>query len=294
MDFTKSSPFRMIGLGEDEKITALDNISATISCQGPIACVGDSGSGKSTFLNLLSGKLTPTKGSINISPQGTQVVYLEKGFSFAAGQTILENLVAAFSEEQMTGPSKLTPEELAVAVASIASMVGLKERLHSGVKARDLSGGEVLSFGIALALARGCRRNPQAPDTLLPPVLALDEFLDSEDSRVRVKVEAMLKRLTRDQGVGVLFSTHDMNAACELADEVLVFCAGHIIQQAAPADTAYIRSQYEALVKKYRREVKTSQAFDRTMDNLWHLRPPNAGKSPGLGLGPTDTVAVSP
>eukprot|EP00611_Tribonema_gayanum_P028782 TRINITY_DN74_c0_g2_i1.p1 TRINITY_DN74_c0_g2~~TRINITY_DN74_c0_g2_i1.p1 ORF type:complete len:226 (+),score=49.55 TRINITY_DN74_c0_g2_i1:204-881(+) len=148
---------------------ALDDVSISVSCAGPIALIGDAGSGKTTFLKILAGKESPSSGTVDITGDHC-MVYLTRHFAHDPRHTVAANVRARIA--------RAAPAQNAEAVAEIADrllrMVELGAKATA--KAQDLSGGEVLRFGLAMALAAGVA----GPE---PPVLLCDEFLDHEDQR---------------------------------------------------------------------------------------------------------------
>ncbi|KAG5192459.1 P-loop containing nucleoside triphosphate hydrolase protein [Tribonema minus] len=296
---------------------ALDDVSISVSCAGPIALIGDAGSGKTTFLKILAGKESPSSGTVDITGDH-RMVYLTRHFAHDPRHTVAANVRARIAraapaqhaeavaeiadrllrmvELGAKAAGKAQPAQHAEAVVEIADRVlrMAESGAKAATKAQDLSGGEVLRFGLAMALAAGVA----GPE---PPVLLCDEFLDHEDQRVRVRVEGVMRRLLNVHGVGILFSSHSMNTVLELSDAAIVFSNGQVIQmriaallltvtasympldafQAGPtAEIAYIRTRLERRVRRVQRARAASEIMARTLDNLVHLRAPAANAPP--------------
>eukprot|EP00611_Tribonema_gayanum_P028781 TRINITY_DN74_c0_g1_i4.p1 TRINITY_DN74_c0_g1~~TRINITY_DN74_c0_g1_i4.p1 ORF type:complete len:303 (-),score=86.15 TRINITY_DN74_c0_g1_i4:779-1687(-) len=219
---------------------ALDDVSISVSCAGPIALIGDAGSGKTTFLKILAGKESPSSGTVDITGDHC-MVYLTRHFAHDPRHTVAANVRARIA--------RAAPAQNAEAVAEIADrllrMVELGAKATA--KAQDLSGGEVLRFGLAMALAAGVA----GPE---PPVLLCDEFLDHEDQ--------------------------SMNTVLELSDAAIVFSNGQVIQAGPTAEIAYIRTRLERRVRRVQRARAASEIMARTLDNLVHLRAPAANAPP--------------
>jgi peptide/nickel transport system ATP-binding protein len=88
----------------------------------------------------------------------------------------------------------------------------------------ELSGG--LRQRAMIAVALSCR----------PSLLLADEPTTALDATVQIQVLVMLRRLQREFGMGVIFVTHDLGVAAQIADKVAVMYAGRIIEHGSVAD----------------------------------------------------------
>jgi NitT/TauT family transport system ATP-binding protein len=192
--------------GKDDKpIHVLERVNFQIR-QGEFVCmVGPSGCGKSTMLNILGGFLKETRGevmveggSVNGPDPGRIFVFQENGvFPWL---TVEENI--GF------GLHKRHPSERAERVTHYLQMVGLTgfEKSYP----RELSGGMRQRVEIARALAAEAR------------VLFMDEPFGALDFLTRLKMRQDLVRIWQAEQKTILFVTHDIEEAVQLADRVLV------------------------------------------------------------------------
>jgi NitT/TauT family transport system ATP-binding protein len=174
--------------------------------RGEFVClVGPSGCGKSTVLNILGGFVQHTGGAVLVGGEPVKGPDPRRLFVFQEDAvfpwlTVQENI--AF------GLSLLPWEEQQQIVARYVEMVGLKgfERAYP----RELSGGMRQRVELARALAPN------------PEVLWMDEPFGSLDYLTRLKMRADLVRIWQQERKTILFVTHDIDEAVQLADRVVV------------------------------------------------------------------------
>lgn len=186
----------------------LEDISLDVA-EGEFVCLlGPSGCGKSTLLNTMAGFLSPTSGEVNIDGQAVSgpdprriFVFQERGvFPWL---TVEGNI--AF------GLFRLTAAERRQRVAHYVKMVGL-EGFEKAFPAA-LSGGMKQRLEVARALA------------VNPDMLFLDEPFGALDSITRLTMRAELLRIWEAEKKTIIFVTHDIDEAVQLADRVVVMSA---------------------------------------------------------------------
>jgi NitT/TauT family transport system ATP-binding protein len=191
--------------GDGKSISVLQDISLDVS-EGEFVClVGPSGCGKSTLLNLAGGFLAPSSGVITADGEAIRgpnprriLVFQEHGvFPWL---TVEGNI--GF------GLSKLSPAERKARIDHYVQLVRLQGFEHSYPS--DLSGGMKQRLQVARALA------------VDPDILFLDEPFGALDSVTRVIMRAELLRIWQAERRTILFVTHDIDEAVQLADRVVV------------------------------------------------------------------------
>jgi ABC-type nitrate/sulfonate/bicarbonate transport system ATPase subunit len=210
---------------DEKSIPVLQNINLDVS-EGEFVCVvGPSGCGKSTLLNTLGGFLSPTSGSVRIDgeivhgPDPRRIfVFQERGvFPWL---TVEGNI--GF------GLFKLNASERQQRVAHYINMVGLQG--FEEAYPPELSGGMKQRLEVARALAVN-------PDTLY-----LDEPFGALDSITRHVMRGELLRIWEAERKTIVFVTHDIDEAVQLADRVVVLSdRPAMIQQIVPIDIAHPR-----------------------------------------------------
>ena len=206
-------------LGES-RVHALRGVSASFEAGAFVAIMGASGSGKSTFMNILGCLDKPSSGRYQLD--GVDVSGLSKrelagirnqklgfvfqGFNLLPRTTALENVLLP----TLYAPAG-QPEGAGQAVAAL-TLVGLAERM--GHYPSQLSGGQQQRVAIARALVNH------------PPILLADEPTGNLDSRTAVEIMELLQDLN-DQGLTIILVTHEPDIA-QFAKRILVFRDGRI------------------------------------------------------------------
>lgn len=206
-------------LGETE-VHALRGVSISIAAGDFVAIMGASGSGKSTFMNIVGCLDKPTSGQYFL--EGTDVSSLNKkelaqirnkkigfvfqGFNLLGRTTALENI------ELPLLYSRIGKKERESRAREALALVGLSEREHHFPS--QLSGGQQQRVAIARAL------------TNQPRLLLADEPTGNLDSRTSVEVMDIFQRLNAD-GLTIVLVTHEPDIA-QFAKRQVVFRDGHI------------------------------------------------------------------
>jgi ABC-type nitrate/sulfonate/bicarbonate transport system ATPase subunit len=189
-------------------VSVLEDINLDVSDGEFICLVGPSGCGKSTLLNVMGGFLSPTTGSVTIDREVVRgpdprriLVFQERGvFPWL---TVEGNI--GF------GLSTLSRTEREERIAHYIRMVRLQgfEQTYPS----DLSGGMKQRLQVARALA------------VNPDVLYLDEPFGALDSITRLIMRGELLRIWQSERRTIIFVTHDVDEAVQLADRVVVLSA---------------------------------------------------------------------
>lgn len=204
---------------EPTQVKALKNLTVDIPERKIIVVLGASGSGKSTFLNLLGGMDVPTSGQICFrgndishfsSKQLTKFRRLTVGFVFQS-YNLLPNLN---SLENVAVAASMAKLPRSVAVEALTS-VGLSDRMKHFP--RQLSGGEQQR----VAIARGLAKQPR--------VLLCDEPTGALDFETGVQVLDVLQRMREHSDTTVILITHNKDIA-KIGDMVITLASGEITQ----------------------------------------------------------------
>jgi putative ABC transport system ATP-binding protein len=206
-------------LGEN-KVHALRGVSVEIAGGEFVAIMGASGSGKSTFMNLLGCLDKPSSGRYLL--EGTDVSQLDKkalaairnrklGFVFQ-GFNLLSRTTALENVELPTLYARLPKEERLQRAKESLELVGLGERMEHFPS--QLSGGQQQRVAIARALVNR------------PSILLADEPTGNLDSRTSVEIMQIFQTLN-EGGLTVVLVTHEPDIA-RFAKRTLVFCDGKI------------------------------------------------------------------
>ena len=193
------------GKTKDSPVHVLENVSLDVK-RGEFVCiVGPSGCGKSTLLNIVGGFLKPTSGEVLVEGRPVNGPDPKRIFVFQ------ENGVFPWlnvEENIGFGLLKKTDSERRQLVSHYIEMVGLTGFDKS--YPRELSGGMRQRVEIARALASS------------PDIIYMDEPFGALDFITRMKMRADLVRIWREEKKTILFVTHDIEEAVQLADTILV------------------------------------------------------------------------
>ncbi|HEV2104881.1 MAG TPA: ABC transporter ATP-binding protein [Candidatus Eisenbacteria bacterium] len=217
---------RVYALGET-KVHALRGVSVEVGTGEFVAVMGASGSGKSTFMNILGCLDRPTSGRYRL--EGTDVATLGKpalaairnrriGFVFQ-GFHLLPRTTALENAELPTLYSPLDRAERERRAAEALRLVGLADR--AGHYPSQMSGGQQQRVAIARALVNR------------PSILLADEPTGNLDTRTSVEILEIFQALN-DAGLTIVLVTHEPDIA-QFAKRVLTFRDG-LIRRDAPVE----------------------------------------------------------
>ncbi|MFJ9453238.1 MULTISPECIES: ABC transporter ATP-binding protein [unclassified Herbaspirillum] len=226
---------------EQGTVKSVDGVSFTVNAGETLAVVGESGSGKSvTSLSIMG--LIPADagrvvgGSIRFKRRDGEMVDLTRLPQRSLRQ-LRGNEIAMVFQEPMTS---LNP------VFTLGDQIAESVRLHLGKSHKDamihaqrmlelveipaaarrlyeyphqLSGG--MRQRVMIALALSCN----------PSLLIADEPTTALDVTIQAQILALLQKLQRETGTGILFITHNLGVVAEIADRVAVMYAGRMVEQ---------------------------------------------------------------
>ena len=218
----------------DATVHAVNGVDLDLAAGEVLCILGESGSGKSVTMRALM-KLLPKKavvtGGILVDGRDVQAM-AENELQEFRGST-----VAMVFQEPMTAldPVFTVGHQIAETVRrheGVSHAAGLARALElfelvqiPSAKRRldayphELSGGLRQRAMIAVALA--CR----------PKLLLADEPTTALDATVQIQILLLLRKLQQDLGMGVVFVTHDLGVAGEIADRVAVMYAGRVVEE---------------------------------------------------------------
>ncbi len=219
----------------DRKI--LDGIALDVALGEKVALIGPSGSGKTTILRLAIGLVKPDQGTIRIDgdylwhetgpgglvPAGERharkvrrslgIVF--QHFNLFPHMTALQNV-----REPLLHVLRLSRAESDARASDLLSQVGLKDHLDK--RPAQLSGGQQQRVAIARSLA------------LRPKVMLFDEVTSALDPELVGEVLRVVRDLAHASDMSMLIVTHEISFAADIADRVLMFDAGKIVEDGPP------------------------------------------------------------
>jgi len=211
----------------DVQVRALRGVSLSIATGEFLAVMGASGSGKSTFMNLVGCLDRPTRGTYLLNGRdvgklsrdqlarvrGQQIGFVFQGFNLLPRTSALENVELPLLYQGIGARDRHNR------AAEALQRVGLGDRLdHTPAQ---LSGGQQQRVAIARALVNR------------PSLLLADEPTGNLDSRISLEVMGIFQELN-EQGLTVLLVTHETEIA-EHARQVVTFKDGLVLSEAPPS-----------------------------------------------------------
>ena len=227
-------------VSREATVHAVNGVSFEVQPGEVLCLLGESGSGKSVTLRALMRLLPPRRTRIGgtVRVDGRDVLVMPP----RALRELRGGLVAMIFQEPMTA---LDP------VYTVGQQIGETLRRHTGCDRRaararalellelvripsptrrldayphELSGG--LRQRAMIAMALSCN----------PRLLLADEPTTALDATVQAQVLILLRRLQRELGMGMIFVTHDLGVAAEIADRVAVMYAGRLVESGPVAE----------------------------------------------------------
>ncbi|WP_201859191.1 ABC transporter ATP-binding protein [Microvirga soli] len=214
-------------------VVAARDVTFTVARGEMLAIIGPNGAGKSTVFNMVGGQLRPDRGQVLLDGQDITHASPQKRFrrgvgrTFQVAQTFLsmsaaENVQMALisCNRQSNGLWRPASERHRDKAVELLSRVGMAEAADTPCSA--LAYGDVKRVELAIALAGQ------------PKLLLMDEPTAGMAPRERAALMDLTASIAEAQGIGVLFTEHDMDVVFGHAARVLVLLRGQIIAAGTP------------------------------------------------------------
>ena len=202
----------------------IENINIELE-KGKIICIlGPSGCGKSTILKSIGGFLNLDTGSIildgkeisKLDAADREVATVFQSYALFPNMNVIENVSYGL---KFRYKDKRKIRELALEMIEKVGLEGYEKKEIS-----SLSGGEQQRVAFARSLV------------IRPKLLLLDEPFSNLDAKLRVQMQAQIKKLQREFDISMIFVTHDQAEAFSIADKIILMNKGNIIQVDTPID----------------------------------------------------------
>ena len=214
--------------------TAVDHISFELFPGECLGLIGESGSGKTTVVNMITRLLDSTEGSIRLDGEDiTRLSGKELRKAYSEMQMVFQTPTDSFDPRCTLGDGigeslrnlGMSRAETKQEVARLLTECGLTPEFASRYP-HQVSGGQCQRAAIARALA------------VKPRLLICDEATSSLDVTIQKEIIALLDALRRKSGgdPSILFICHDIALVQQFCDRVLVMYKGKIVEQGTPDD----------------------------------------------------------
>lgn len=218
--------------GLNNKINVLKDVTVEFPNKGLIVLLGQSGSGKTTFLNIMGGLEKASAGEIEIDNQiiksgssqvwdsirNQDIGYIFQNYHLIPTLTVYENIALSL---RILG----LKDEAEIERRVLYTLKAVKMHHFRARYINQLSGGQQQR----IALARSLAANPK--------VLLLDEPFSNLDADLRAQIRQDLKRILKKRHITCIFATHDLADAQDIADHVYQVKDGIIATLDIPKNT---------------------------------------------------------
>lgn len=203
---------------------AVNDLSITLENGKLIALLGPSGCGKTTTLNMISGILPVSGGSIffddrdvtSLPPEKRGIGLVFQNYALYPHMTVLQNICFPMEIQRIPKKERIRRAE------ELAEMVHITPYLKR--KPAELSGGQQQRVAIARALASN------------PKIMLCDEATSALDTLTTHSILGLLRDINKELGVTMVVITHSLSVAEQICNKVAVIEAGSIAEQGKTAD----------------------------------------------------------
>lgn len=229
-----------------------------------IVFIGTSGSGKTTCMRMINRMIDPTKGQILIDDVDImtmnpvdlrrQIGYVIQQIGLMPHMTIYDNIVL------VPKLLKWDEDKMRKTAADLMKKVNLDDSFLDRYPS-ELSGGQQQRIGVIRALAADQN------------IILMDEPFGALDPITRDSLQTLIKKLQGEMGKTVVFVTHDMDEALQLADRIVIMDSGRVIQFDTPENI--LQNPANEFVESLLGEERLSQARSamKTVDEIMIKNP---------------------
>lgn len=216
-------------------VVAAKDVTFALAAGEMLAIIGPNGAGKSTTFNMVGGQLRPDTGRVTLAGQDITgmppraVCRMGVGRTFQVAQTFLSMSVVENVQMALIAHAGRTRDVIARTstlyrdqAVTLLDKVGMAAEADRPIG--ELAYGDVKRVELAIALAAS------------PRLLLMDEPTAGMAPRERAALMGLTANIARQDGIGVLFTEHDMDAVFAHADRILVLVRGEIIAQGTPEE----------------------------------------------------------
>lgn len=231
---------KVFGENDEEKVVALDGVTAEIPEGSFVSLIGPSGCGKTTLLRCIAGLETPTDGTVIVDGEKVTKPRSDRGFAFQQANlfpwlSIKDNISFGL---RARGIYKQRKDD----VQKFINLVGLKGFEKSFP--HQLSGGMNQRASLARALVGH------------PKILLLDEPLGALDAFTRMTMQDEILRIRQENSMTMVMVTHDIDEAVYLSDYIIVMTPRPAkVEKIIKIEMSHPRARSQDVFLQYRTEI---------------------------------------
>lgn len=204
----------------------LDDFNLKIDKGNLVVLIGSSGCGKTTLLKMINRLIEPTSGDIFVDGKNNKDVdpiELRRSIGYVIQQTgLFPHMTVKENIEIIPKLMGRSQEEIDKKTVELFNMVGLEPEKYSDRYPVELSGGQQQRVGVARAFAADAE------------IILMDEPFSALDPITRTELQEQLFNIQKEYKKTIVFVTHDMDEALNLADKICILKDGKILQYDTP------------------------------------------------------------
>ncbi|MGO5137819.1 ABC transporter ATP-binding protein [Clostridium butyricum] len=206
--------------------TILENFNLNIDSGKLVVLIGASGCGKTTLLKMINRLISITEGEILINGKdinNMDPIKLRRGIGYVIQQTgLFPHMTVKENIEIIPRLMKISERKIERKTIELLNMVGLDPDEYLYRYPAELSGGQQQRVGVARAFATDAE------------IILMDEPFSALDPITRTELQEQLFNIQKEYNKTIVFVTHDMDEAINIADMICILKDGKIIQYDTP------------------------------------------------------------
>ncbi|MGG7058180.1 ABC transporter ATP-binding protein [Clostridium tertium] len=206
----------------------LDDFNLKIDKGNLVVLIGSSGCGKTTLLKMINRLIEATSGDILVNGKNIRdidPIKLRRSIGYVIQQTgLFPHMTVKENIEIIPKLIGKAQEDIEKKTEELLNMVGLDPEKYSDRYPVELSGGQQQRIGVARAFAADAE------------IILMDEPFSALDPITRTELQEELFNIQREYKKTIVFVTHDMDEALNLADKICILKDGKILQYDTPED----------------------------------------------------------
>lgn len=234
---------------------AVDDLSLKIEAGELVVFIGTSGSGKTTSMRMINRMTNASEGQILINGQDVKEknpVDLRRKIGYVIQQTGLMPHMTVYENIIMVPKLlKWDEDKMEARAKELLEKVGMDPDQYMDRYPSELSGGQQQRIGVIRALAAD------------QEIILMDEPFGALDPITRESLQNLVIQLQKEYGRTVVFVTHDMDEALDLADKVAIMSKGKLVQYDSPHNI--ISNPANDFVREFLGEERLSHADDNLL-----------------------------
>ncbi|MDR1194694.1 MAG: ABC transporter ATP-binding protein [Peptococcaceae bacterium] len=237
----------------------LDDLHLDIGTGEFTVFIGPSGCGKTTTLKTINRLIEPDKGKVYIDGKDisqTDKVKLRRSIGYVIQQIgLFPNMTVEENIAVVPRLLKYSKEKSGQIVRELLELVNMPYEEYARKYPSEMSGGQQQRIGVLRALAAS------------PPIVLMDEPFGALDPMTRAILQEEISRLQKKLNKTIVFVTHDMDEALNLADKIVFMNQGKVVQVAAPEEM--LENPADDLIRSFMgKRARENEALPQTASDF--------------------------